>query len=194
MKKIITFIISIFFLSACSHHTENEVSEVKAQRITIVSSASPKSALPAFTTFSWDEKYSKVLSATDAANEAEIKTHIKAGIIRYLATKGYVYQPDPIQADVIIGFLFALEDDIADKSIQRNFGMLPGVNSDGVDHKNYKKGSLLLAVLDNRLAHVYWRSAAQGFVDFKNDKSEPKIDRLQYIFSMMMGDFPKSGR
>ena len=193
MKKFIVLMVSIFVLSACTSST-SEPSVVKAQRLTIVSSASPKAALPAFTTFSWNEKYTQVLSASDAADEAEVKAHIKDGIIRYLATKGYVYQPDPIQADVIVGFLFALEDDIADKDIQENFGMLPGVNSQGVNHKSYKKGSLLLAVLDNRLSQVYWRSAAQGFIDLDNDKNEAKAERLQYIFSMMMGDFPKAGQ
>jgi hypothetical protein len=186
--------VSLFLLNACTSHEDEAINAAKVQRLTIVSSGSPRDALPAFNTFSWRDQYSQVLSATDDKNASEIKEHIKSGIIKYLKTKGYVYQPDPIQADLVIGFLFALEDDIADKEIQQRFGLLPGVHSNGIDTNSYKKGSLLLAVLDNRLTQVYWRSAMQGFVELEKDKNDPTTERLQYILSMMMDDFPNAGQ
>jgi len=194
MKKIILLVMSVFLLNACSNNAEKAVSTAKAQRLTVVSSGVPKNVLPSFNTFSWRNEYSLVLSATDAKNETEIKTHLKTEIIHYLQSKGYVFQPDPIQADVIVGFLFALDDDIADADIKKRFGMLPGISAAGVDSSSYKKGTLLLEVLDNRLSQIYWRSAMQGFVELEKDKNDPDTKRIQYILSIMMGDFPNAGQ
>lgn len=202
MKKVISMVsfIGLFFLlSGCAHYEkEKQLEEVEqqktAQRMTVVSSGKPASVLPAFTTFTWNDEYTRVLSAINGNNESEIKTYIKEEIITYLRSKGYVYQSDPIQADVVIGFLFALEDDAADQLIQEKFGLLPGLNKDVMKGTRYSKGSFLLALLDTDLKQVYWRSAMQGFVDLEKDKNDPETDRMQAILRMMMGDFPKAGR
>jgi len=194
MRKIVLGFAFLFVLAGCSSTTENAVQERKATRVTVVSSAKPADVLPAFHTFTWNEKYSRVLSAINEDNEKNIQQYIRNQIIRYLETKGYEYQPDPAQADVVIGFLFALEDDLADQEIQDRFGLLPGVSSSGVTDKRYEKGSLLFAVLDNNLKQVYWRSAMQGFVDFEKDRSDPNNESFQAVLEMMMGGFPNAGR
>ena len=196
MKKVLlvlSLITSIFIIAGCSTSVEKVEQERKATRMTVVSSGKASKVLPAFKTFSWNEKYNQVLSTVNRANETEVKAYIRDEIISYLKTKGYVYQPDPIQADVVIGFLFALEDDLADQQIQDRFGLLPGVNND-ISSKRYAKGSFLLAVLDNRAEIVYWRSAMQGFVDFERDRTDDSIDHMQTVLSMMMNDFPQAGQ
>lgn len=202
MKKVILVVslFSLFFLlSGCAHYEkEKQLKEADqkqmAQRMMVVSSGKAVEVLPAFTTFTWNDEYARVLSAINGNNESEIKTYIKEEIITYLKSKGYVYQSDFIQADVVIGFLFALEDDVADQLIQEKFGLLPGLNKDVMAGTRYSKGSFLLAVLDSDLKQVYWRSAMQGFVDLEKDKNNPKTDRMQAILRMMMGGFPKAGR
>ncbi|MFT5758597.1 MAG: hypothetical protein ACI9LM_003343 [Alteromonadaceae bacterium] len=197
MKKrlfALSFIISFFVLTGCSSSVEKVDQQRKANRMTVVSSAKPADVLPAFKSFTWNEEYSKVLSAINDDSEKDIQQYIRNEIIRYLKTKGYVYQPDATQADVVIGFLFALEDDLADQKIQDKFGLLPGINSSGITDKRYAKGSLLLAVLDAKLEQIYWRSAMQGFVDFEKDKQDENTDKMQTVLSMMIGDFPKAGR
>jgi len=202
MKNVISMVsfLGLFFLlSGCSHYEkEKQLEEAElqktAQRMTVVSSGKPAEVLPAFTAFTWNDEYARVLSAVNGNNESEVKSYIKEEIIAYLKSKGYVYQSDPIQADVVIGFLFALEDDVADPLIQEKFGLLPGLNKDAMEGTRYSKGSFLLAVLDTDLKQVYWRSAMQGFVDLEKDKNDPKTDRMQAILRMMMGGFPKAGR
>ena len=189
----LSLVASIFIIAGCSSSPEKVEQERKTTRMTVVSSGNPAKVLPAFKTFSWNEDYNRVLSTVNAANESEVKSYIRDEIIRYLKTKGYVYQPDPIQADVVIGFLFALEDDLADQDIQDRFGLLPGVNNDITD-KRYAKGTFLLAVLDNRAELVYWRSAMQGFVDFERDRTDDSIDHMQTVLSMMMKGFPQAGQ
>jgi len=197
MKKmvlVLSFIASFFVLTGCSSSVEQVEQQRKASRMTVVSSAKPVDVLPAFKTFTWNEEYSRVLSAINEDSERDIQQYIRNEIIRYLKTKGYEYQPDPIQADVVIGFLFALEDDLADQKIQDKFGLLPGISSQGITDKRYEKGSVLLAVLDTRLEQVYWRSAMQGFVDFEKDKNDDDTDKMQTVLGMMMGGFPQAGR
>ena len=197
MKKMVLalgFVASFFVLTGCSSSAEQAVQERKATRMTVVSSAKPADVLPAFKTFTWNDEYSRVLSAINEDSERDIQQYIRSEIIRYLKTKGYEYQPDPIQADVVIGFLFALEDDLADQKIQDKFGLLPGISSQGITDKRYEKGSVLLAVLDTRLEQVYWRSAMQGFVDFEKDEKDDRTDNMQTVLGMMMGDFPQAGR
>lgn len=200
MKKMVlllSVIASFFVLTGCTSSVE-QVEEVeqarKARQMTVVSSGNPRDVLPAFKTFTWNENYSIVLSAINDDSEKDIRRYIRHKIISYLKTKGYVYQPDPIQADVVIGFLFALEDDLADKKIQSQFGLLPGVNSSTVTDKRYEKGTFLLAVLDTELKTFYWRSAMQGFVDFDEDKKGERADAMNTVLDFMMSGFPKAGQ
>ncbi len=202
MKKIaltVSLFISLIALAACSSSSpESQIEQAKVQRkverMTVVSSGKPADVLPAFTTFTWNEQYNRVLSAVNNDNENAIKGYIRDELITYLETKGYRYQPDPMQADVVIGFLFALEDDIADKTIQDKFGLVPGLNKSIVTDPRYEKGTFLLAVLDAELKEVYWRSAMQGFIDLEKDKNDPSTHRMQAILQLMMGSFPKAGR
>lgn len=197
MKKIVpvcAMLISLLLITGCSSSLEQLPQERKANRMIVVSSDKPSKVLPAFKTFTWSDDYSRVLSAVNDQSKKEVKAYIRNEIIRYLKTKGYQYQADPIQADVTIGFLFALEDDLADQDIQDRFGLLPGANASGITDKRYEKGTFLLAVLDSKSKLIYWRSAMQGFVDFERDRTDDSIDHMQTVLSLMMGGFPKAGR
>lgn len=197
MKKvrlIFSFIACLFVIAGCSSTVEKTVQQQKATQMVVVSSAKPADVLPAFNTFTWNAEYSRVLSAINDDSEKDIEQYIRSQIIHYLKTKGYQYEANPIQADIVIGFLFALEDDLADQKIQDKFGLLPGINTAGITNKRYEKGSFLLAVLDNKLDQVYWRSAMQGFVDFEKNRNDINSDKFQSILNMMMGGFPKAGR
>ncbi|WP_166372119.1 DUF4136 domain-containing protein [Psychromonas sp. SA13A] len=164
------------------------------QRLMIVSSGNPPDVLPAFTTYTWSDQYNQVLSGVAGQNQQQLKGYIRNQITTYLSSKGYQYRADPKQADIVVGFLFALEDDIADQTIQQRFGLLPGLTRSNVNDPRYEKGSLLLAALDNQEKTVYWRSAVQGFVDLEQDRMESGSVRMQYILSMMLGGFPQAGK
>ncbi len=183
-------------LYGCSSQTTTDATaqtQSKTQRLMIVSSGNPSDVLPAFTTYTWSDQYNQVLSGVAGQNQQQLKGYIRNQITTYLSSKGYQYRADPKQADIVVGFLFALEDDIADQTIQQRFGLLPGLTRSNVNDPRYEKGSLLLATLDNQEKTVYWRSAVQGFVDLEQDRMEAGSVRMQYILSMMLGDFPQAG-
>lgn len=196
MKKICALLaVSLLGLSACvSQPVEDSKAQQqqKAKRLTIVSSGKPSDVLPAFTTYTWSEKHNRVLSSLPEQNRKEIKATIRKELQAALSAKGYQFRDNPKQADVKIGFLFALEDAIADKDIQDKFGLLPGVASDGVDSARYEKGSLLLAVFDNEEKSTYWRTAVQGFVDLQ--KEENQENNLGKLLARMIEGFPGAGK
>lgn len=194
-KRYVLWLAAILGLSACVSQPvqdEQAVQEQKAKRLTIVSSGNPTEVLPAFTTYTWSEQHNRVLSSLPELNKQQIKADIRKDLQSVLAAKGYQFRENPKQADVKIGFLFALEDAIADKDIQERFGLLPGVVSSGVDSARYEKGSLLLAVFDNEEQSTYWRSAVQGFVDLKPEGGEK--DRMQQLLTTMLSGFPGAGK
>ncbi|WP_354624592.1 DUF4136 domain-containing protein [Psychromonas sp. MME2] len=198
IKFTVCLLSSLFLLSACSTSPDGAsdalVEKEKSQRMTVVSSGRPADVLPAFTTFTWNEEYNRVLSAINDSNAADVKDHIRAEIIRYLGTKGYRYEPDASRADVVIGFLFALEQDAGDNRIIQQFGLSPGLNDSDLKDHRYEKGTFLLAVLGPNLTPVYWRSAMQGFVDMDSDRKDPQTNRMQAVLSIMMDGFPKAGQ
>ena len=186
-----------FSLSGCTVSPETEMeSEMQKQaaRITLVSSASPRDALPAFTNFTWNNEYNLVLSADDNKSEQRFKAYVRSEIIRYLATKGYVYQADPAQAEVVLGFLFALKDDRADAGIQTKFGLLPRLRAAKVNPPRYTKGTVMLNVISADLKKVYWRSAMQGLQDLEKMPDDKTGERMQSVLDIMLGNFPPAGR
>ena len=116
MKKIVLLFTLIFvqiFLFGCSSQEkqlEAAKEESKTQRLTIVSSGKPSEVLPAFTTYTWSDEYNRVLSGVSGKSGDELQVYIRGEITTYLSTKGYEYRENPKQADVVIGFLFALEE------------------------------------------------------------------------------------
>jgi hypothetical protein len=199
MHKIavtLSFLISLFVLTACSSLSKQQAAQIeeqsKAQRMMVISSAEPADVLPAFVTFSWNEQYSTVLSAADNAQTSAVKAFIRNEAVTYLQKKGYRYQADASQADVVIGFLFALQDTAADKTLQARFGLLPSRKN--IVKRGYQEGTLLLTVLNTELTKVYWRSALLGGSGLQEEVNEKNGEYMQMLLYSMLGGFPKAGR
>jgi hypothetical protein len=188
--------LSIAGCSSPSSKAESQQAKMdnKEDRITLVSSANPPDVLPAFTYFTWDNEYNQVLSAEDYKGEEQFKAYIRREIIRYLETKGYVYQANPMQADVVLGFLVALKDDNANAGVQKRFGVLPRLHATKVNSPRYEQGTLMLNVLSADLKKVYWRSAMQGVTDLEKMQGDITSERIQSVLDIMMGNFPPAGR
>lgn len=198
MKKVY-FLFALFSLQfaifGCSNQTEQtEVNDVKAQRLTVVSSGDPSTVLPAFKTYTWSKEYTQVLFGENGKDDDHLQNYIHAELKKYLSIKGYKYTPNANSADLAIGFLFASVDDVADKNIEDKFGLLPGLSRQSVNDPRYEKGSLLLAILNSEEQSVYWRSAVQGFIDLEKTSENESSARMQYILDRMLGGLPKAGR
>jgi len=200
MKKT-AFLITMFsfqlFLLGCASEpqkVDNIQVEVANQPLMMISSGKPSTLLPAFTTYTWSSQYNRILFGPIQGDETQLQTYIRSELISYLNSKGYVYQKNAQKADVIIGFVFALEDDVGNQNLQKKFGLLPGVIRQRNNQPRYKKGSFILGVLDRESDKTYWRSAVTGFTEFEKDVANKETSRLPLILKMMLGDFPIAGR
>lgn len=194
MKKwslLFTLVVLPLVLAGCI--SQPVPAKKETQRLMIVSSGKPSAVLPSFKTYSWSNDYNQVLSKVGSKNKGAYKGYVRQQIQTYLSTKGYEFRADPQQADVVFGFLFALEDAIGDKIIEQRFGLLPGVKRNLDTEPRYKKGSFILAVLDPQEKTIYWRSAVKGFVDIEKDRVEGSSQQMQGILGLMLGDFPPAG-
>ena len=200
MKRIavtISLVISLLLISGCSVVSSKDKTvktPIKKDRIIVITSAVPSKVLPAFTTFSWNDQYSDVLSASSAAQANKVRDYIRSELIAFLKTKGYQYLPEQAKADVTIGFLFALKDSAVTKALKAKFGLLPVLNKQQASRPKYGKGSLLLTVLDSSLTKIYWRSALLGFNGLEKEVDLESPRQMQVLLDSMMGGFPKAGR
>lgn len=194
---ILTMIAFQLFLLGCSTEpNEDKSSQVEAvnQPLMIISSGKPSTLLPAFTTYTWSSQYNRILFGPVKSNEKALQAYIRLELKNYLSNKGYVYQKNAQKADVIIGFIFALADDVANQKLQNKFGLLPGVIRSRAHQPRYKKGTFVLGVLDRASDKTYWRSAVRGFTGFENDVANKEASRLPIILNMMLDDFPEAGK
>jgi len=197
IRLILTMVSLQLFLLGCSSEPselDNAKIEELNQPLMIISSGKPSALLPAFTTYTWSSQYNRILFGPIKKDEAELQFYIRSELISYLNSKGYVYQKNAQQAEVIIGFLFALEDDVANQQLQNKFGLLPDVIRSRSNQPRYKKGTFVLGVLDRASDKTYWRSAVRGFMDFENDATNQDTSRLPAILNMMLDGFPRAGR
>jgi len=183
MNKIAAAFYLLLLISGCSSQPNTqELKEVPS--VKLLRSADPAQVLPAFTTFSWNDSYHIILSRAGGELNAQLKEYIRSELIAYLQSRGYRYQSDPAQAEVIFGFLYAVQNTAADKGAQEKFGQLPG----GKAH--YSKATFMLSVLDAELQKVYWRAALQG----ADLEKEPQRRYIQALLQVMLSGIPDAGR
>ncbi|WP_417697272.1 DUF4136 domain-containing protein [Psychromonas sp.] len=196
MKKRLLFLlvaVQLVLVGCSSTPVVKEVKVSEPEPLTLVSSGKPSKVLPSFTTYSWDDDYNFVL-AKEEATMLVLTPYIRQQIEQYMRTKGYQLVDNPDQAEMVIGFLFAADDVVANNQVEQRFGLVPGtVREKGLDPR-YKKGAFMLSALDNRGKKIYWRAALKGFTQLERDKAINKGTQMQYILSMMLGDFPEAGR
>ena len=196
MKKHLLFLlvaVQLILAGCTSTPVVKDVPAIEPEPLTLVSSGKPSKVLPSFTTYSWNDDFNFVL-AKEEATMLVLTPYIREQIEKYMSSKGYQLVDNPDQAEMVIGFLFAADDVIANNQVEQRFGLIPGtVRGKGSDPR-YKKGSLILSAMDNRTTKIYWRSAVRGFSDLERDKATTKGSKMQYILSMILGDFPEAGR
>ncbi|MGJ8580951.1 MAG: DUF4136 domain-containing protein, partial [Psychromonas sp.] len=123
-----------------------EAVNVEPEPLVLVSSGKPSKVLPAFTTYSWNDDYNFVL-AKEEATMLVLTPYIREQIEMYMSDKGYKLVGQGERSEIVIGFLFAADDVIANNQVEQRFGLIPGtVRHKGSDPR-YNKGSLILSAL-----------------------------------------------
>ena len=200
-KKYFILIVIQFFLLGCTHnasvttnHTETAKESNKDPALIMVSSGKAHLLLPAFTTYTWSPEYNRILFGNKKNNEIKLQKYIREEIISYLKQKGYLYEENPEQADVIIGFLFAIKDDVGNKKLQQRFGLLPSVIRNRVNTPRYQEGTFILAVLDNKGSKTYWRGGVKGLLNLEKEVKSKNNPLFPNVINLLLDDFPFAGK
>ena len=192
MEKAL-FLCLLLGLTACSDSiSQAQVSVEKAKRTTIVSASQPADVIPASWTYSWTERVN-IVPPHEKFNQDTVKKEFRAAVRTAMEQKGYRFEPVAEQADLLMGFLVAMESSMRDEEIGALFGLSPGLMSSGEDPERYEKGTVVIAVLNPVNQQVYWHTALQGFADFEQTK--PGVQsRLNGLVAQMLSDFPLAGK
>jgi len=196
-KGLLSLIVGLSFILLGCTSTVDEVQNDVDPALVLVNSGKPSAVLPAFTTYAWSAQYNRVLFGPVLNHEGQLKAYIKTEVARYLKTKGYQQQRDPESADVVIGFVLAVNDDVANPQLESKFGLLPGTQRQRANDARYKKGTFVLAILNNQLDKTYWRTAVVGLNDFETSPEhplKPEDSRLPALLPIMLNGLPQAGR
>jgi hypothetical protein len=133
----------------------------------------------------FEEKYPKIV------NEDNIN-RLKESIIKEMESKGYVLSDF---GDITVSYLVMLQTNTTLQSSTISAGTTPtyygywgsgwgGVGGDNIIATNYRTGSLLINVVENKTNNVVWFGTASGVMSANPTKSYNNIPiRVKEIFS-----------
>lgn len=105
-------------------------------------------------------------------------------IIAELNHHGFKHTADATNSAFYVGFGVALASDLSDETINKEFGIIPGLPG----NDDLKKGSFLIYIEDARTGKKVWRGAVQGFVH-EDAKEAEREQRTAAIVSRVMKQF-----
>jgi hypothetical protein len=97
---------------------------------------------------------------------------------------GYQEVQDANSAEFHVKFALALSEDLDDKTINKKFGITPGLQ----ESKGLNKGSMLISITDAKTQRRIWHGAIQGFVQEEATEQE-REQRREYVINMVLTQF-----
>lgn len=193
MSKILMPFLLILGMSACTVHDASEFQTATApqDRITIVATGELEFLGNGQQTFGLHPQFAKVRLDDEASTET-VKKQMNSAIQLAMQAKGYRYVPEADSAELLIGFGVALGDSMSDAEILNKVGLVPGVSEQGIDMRQYEKGSVLLLVFSGEDAMPRWRVLAQGFTQADDLKPGQVHQRLERIIAKMLASVPQA--
>jgi len=186
LQQIATIIIASIFTVSCVTETVESPS-MKFDEAAVISVGDPNTSVATGSTFAW---LSEAVHFYDdeRLDNAPIKNLIETEIVNNVRRKDMQFVESVSGAKYAIAYTAALESSLADATIIRRFGLLPGAQVPQ-DDANVEKGSLIVYVFENRSGDIIWRSAAQVGVEFDMSMQQRK-ERVVRVIAEMFQTFP----
>lgn len=130
-------------------------------------------------TFSWSSSMQE-LTGVPRLNEVALRDMLKDSISRNLNAKGYRYQGEQGQGDLVVGYSVSLDDSEMNSDAARRSGVIPSLNFSTPDPEKYEKGTIVIEVTQSANGIVAWRSALQGFsiIDLEDADRRKRLDGM----------------
>jgi hypothetical protein len=116
-----------------------------------------------------------------------LESHMTAATDRELAAKGFERRADA-PTDLLVGIQATTEDRDA-VSTTTQYGRHGGALWSESYEYQYRRGTILLDVVDPQTNTLLWRAVAQRVIDFDATPAQ-RAERIEHAVARMLADFP----
>ena len=124
------------FIVSCSTKQEVQLEDMQVSFVTVHHS---KLLIPVNATYQWSEGFVRQVSE-GRLQYIDMWSLLKQGIEQEMQNKGYRKVAQTQQADIDISFVAALTSALDDNEIQQQYGLVPGLVTERIDHHRFEKG------------------------------------------------------
>lgn len=145
--------------------------------------------IPINATYQWSEGF--VHQVTEGRLQyIDMWSLLKGAIEQEMDNKGYRKLAQTEQADIDISFVAALTSALDDNKIQQQYGLVPGLMTQRIDHHKYEKGTLIFDVVNPDTQQLAWRTAGQALASLENIPLAEREARIKVFVKKLLGFLP----
>ncbi len=154
----------------------------------VVSDYDPTVDFSAYSTFGWLER--------DNSIEAQLPDHLRVRLHRVtedvMAEKGILPSPAPPQTDLLLTFYLATSDELEIRQVGYStyspwgYSYWPGFNYGYTEVRSYKKGTLVLDIVDARTRKLVW----VGTLEKEMQSTNPPGKKITKSITKLLKTFP----
>ena len=186
ISLILKCILMSVLIVACSTKQQIQPEDMQVSFVTVHHS---KLNIPVNATYQWSEGF--VRQVTEGRLQyIDMWSLLKQGIEQEMQNKGYRKVAQTEQADIDISFVAALTSALDDNQIQQQYGLVPGLVTERIDHHKYEKGTLIFDVVNPETQQLAWRTAGQALASLENIPLAERQARIEIFVKKLLAFLP----
>lgn len=191
MNKIIC-ILSILLVVSCTTQKSPQTSVQStplAMQSSMVTARYSNDRISPSAIYQWAPQHIEFHDDSRLAH-ANLNNLIQKSIINELNSKGYSYEPDASQPDFQIAYVAALKTALDDLSIERKYGIRPGLVDGKNDQSKYEKGTIIVDLIEPVSGRLIWRGAGQAMATLEDIPQDVRKSRVQKFIKDLFSALP----
>ena len=190
MYRKIYLIIKYFLISALLISCANKPAiQPENMQVSFVTVHHSKLLIPVNATYQWSEGF--IHQASEGRlHYIDMWSLLKQGIEQEMQDKGYRKIAQTEQANIDISFVAALTSALDDNKIQQQYGLVPGLVTQRIDHHKYEKGTLIFDVVNPQTQELAWRTAGQALASLEDIPAAERQARIAIFVKKLLAFLP----
>ena len=190
MYRKIYLIIKYFLISALLISCANKPAiQPENMQVSFVTVHHSKLLIPVNATYQWSEGF--IHQASEGRlHYIDMWSLLKQGIEQEMQDKGYRKIAQTEQANIDISFVAALTSALDDNKIQQQYGLVPGLVTQRIDHHKYEKGTLIFDVVNPQTQELAWRTAGQALASLEDIPAAERQARIAVFVKKLLAFLP----
>lgn len=186
ISLILKFILLSSLLASCASKQAIQPENMQVSFVTVHHS---KLLIPVNATYQWSEGF--IHQASEGRlHYIDMWSLLKQGIEQEMQNKGYQKVAQTEQADIDISFVAALTSVLDDNKIQQQYGLVPGLVTQRIDHHRYEKGTLIFDVVNPDSQQLAWRTAGQALASLEDIPLAERQARIEVFVKKLLAFLP----